>query len=69
MPGVNGASPASLQSSRQTRTLRAKTFGQPLALTLAEARGLALAAQGLFDPSPATPTLADVRALFDRLGV
>lgn len=38
-------------------------------LTLDEARGLMLAAQGLLDPPPSAPTLADARAMVERLGV
>src|SRR5829696_201809 len=42
-------------------------------LSLAEARGVALAAQGLFDPPPPLATAGDetaaVRAAIDRLGV
>ena len=62
-----------------TSKARSKPNRQPLALTLAEARGLALVAQGLDDLSPIasdaapaeapTATLADVRALIERLGV
>jgi uncharacterized protein YcaQ len=37
-------------------------------LSLEEARGVMLSAQGLFDPSPARPDLAAVQAMIDRLG-
>lgn len=37
-------------------------------LSLEEARGVMLAAQGLFDPPPARPDLEAVQAMIDRLG-
>jgi len=40
-----------------------------LRLTLDEARGLQLAAQGLLDPPPPAPGLAELRAVVERLGV
>ncbi|HEY7093835.1 MAG TPA: crosslink repair DNA glycosylase YcaQ family protein [Ktedonobacterales bacterium] len=38
-------------------------------LSLEEARGVMLAAQGLLDPPPANPGIDDVHALIERLGV
>jgi uncharacterized protein YcaQ len=43
--------------------------GQPLRLSLDEARGVVLAAQGLFDPPPKAKDLNTVQALIDQLGV
>jgi uncharacterized protein YcaQ len=40
-----------------------------LRLRREEARGLMLAAQGLLDSPPAAPSLADLRAIIERLGV
>ncbi|HEX6123037.1 MAG TPA: crosslink repair DNA glycosylase YcaQ family protein, partial [Ktedonobacterales bacterium] len=40
-----------------------------LQLTREEARGVMLAAQGLLDPPAAAPTLDDLRAMIQRLGV
>lgn len=37
-------------------------------LSVEEARGVMLAAQGLFDPLPSLPTLEDTHALIERLG-
>jgi len=44
-------------------------LGQPLQLSLDEARGVMLAAQGLFDPPPTTKDLNTVQAIIDQLGV
>lgn len=43
--------------------------GRTLHLSLDEARGLMLAAQGLLDPPPATPSSEQLRAMVERLGV
>ncbi len=43
--------------------------GETLRLTLEEARGIMMAAQGLLDPPHALPRLVDVRATVERLGV
>ncbi len=37
-------------------------------LSVEEARGVMLAAQGLFNPLPSLPTLEDTHALIERLG-
>lgn len=42
--------------------------GDTLRLSIEEARGLMLAAQGLLDPPPAAPGPAEVRATVERLG-
>ena len=41
----------------------------PIQLSIGEACGVMLAAQGLFDPPPNQPGLEDVQAIIDRLGV
>lgn len=43
--------------------------GQALQLSMEEARGLMLAAQGLLDPPTATAGLDDIAGMIDRLGV
>src|SRR5690348_4991377 len=49
--------------------MRNMANGRLLRLTREEARGLMLAAQGLFDPPTTAPTLDDLRAMITRLGV
>ena len=46
-----------------------KHCDQEMQLTLDEARGVMLAAQGLFDPPPDEPDLAEIQRSIERLGV
>jgi uncharacterized protein YcaQ len=48
---------------------RQSAHREPLRLSVAEARGLMLAAQGLLDPLPGAVTENDLHAMIERLGV
>jgi uncharacterized protein YcaQ len=60
-----------VRSTRDHEDLRETkdVLGQSLRLSLDEARGIMLKAQGLFDPPPVTKDLDTVQSIIDQLGV
>jgi len=78
-PRVKRAAAQARQATTKPAATTGKAANPALALSIDEARGLALAAQGLFDPLPSVAsgvagalsavTSADVEAVIERLGV